>query len=113
MGKTFESLVYDPEKDVVVKYHASWDGKSSDLAPVFEEAANHFAGDKGVLFGAVDIMKNEMNGIEISEFPKIIMYKAGGNGRESVEFTGEMSLEEIIAFVDKNRRTKPMESDEL
>ena len=105
--------MYDPAKDVVVKYHVSWDGKSSELAPVFEEAANHFANDKGVLFGAVDIMKNEMNGIEIPEFPKIILYKAGGNGRESVEFAGEMSPEEIIAFVEKNRRTQPVENDEL
>ena len=44
--------------DVVVKFYASWDGKSNDLAPEFLTAAKHFLKDSSILFGEVDIMKN-------------------------------------------------------
>ena len=99
--------------DVVVKFYASWDGKSNDLAPEFLAAAKHFVKDSSVLFGEVDVMKNEMEGIDTKEFPKVILFKAGGNGRESVEFKGEMETYKIIAFVEANRGSKLGDSEEL
>ena len=113
MGSTFSKMVYDPSMDVVVKFYASWDGKSSDLAPEFLAAAKHFVKDSSVLFGEVDVMKNEMEGIDTKEFPKVILFKAGGNGRESVEFKGEMEADKIVAFVEANRGSKLGDSEEL
>ena len=113
MGSTFNKVAYDPTKDVVVKFYASWDGKSSDLAPEFLTAAKHFLSDPSVLFGEVDIMKNEMEGIDTKDFPKVILFKAGGNGRENVEYKGEMEADKIIAFVEANRGSKLGDSEEL
>ena len=96
-----------------MKFYASWDGKSSDLAPEFENAANHFLKDPSILFGEVDVMKNEMEGIDTKVFPRVILYKAGGNGKDSVEFTGEMEADKIIEFVEANRGSKLGDSEEL
>ena len=77
-------MVYDPSMDVVVKFYASWDGKSSDLAPEFLAAAKHFVKDSSVLFGEVDVMKNEMpklpypnNGLEPAISAETLTYHYG------------------------------------
>ena len=47
------------------------------------------------------------------KLPTLLFFKAGGNGRESVELEGERSLDAMKAFAEKNRVAVVREEEEL
>ena len=53
VGTTFEEIVLDPSKDVLLEFYAPWCGHCKNLAPEFARAASKVK-DDGVKFGAVD-----------------------------------------------------------
>ena len=57
--------------------------------------------------------KNEMPGISSNDFPRVVLYKAGGNGRESVVYEGDFEADSLKRFVETNHHALAGESDEL
>lgn len=112
VGTTFEQFVFDPTKDVVVKFYASWCGKSKDFEPIYEEVAMQYIRDQSILFTEFEATKNEVDGINITEFPTVILYKAGGNGRSSVIYTGTRELDDFKAFLEANHELRNPQMNE-
>ena len=102
VGTTFENVVFDPTKDVVVKFYASWCGKSKDFEPIYEEVAMQYMRDRSILFTEFESTKNEVAGITVNEFPTVIMYKAGGNGRSAIYYTGNRESDDFKTFIQEN-----------
>ena len=66
------------------------------------EVATEFISDSSILFADFDQTKNEVNGFEFDHFPVIILFKAGGNGREHVQYEGPLDKEALKQFVQTN-----------
>ena len=113
VGTTFDRIVYDVRIDVVVRFFAAFDGKSKDLESVFEDVAKLYVKDTSIAFAEVDVTKNEMPGISSNDFPRVVLYKAGGNGRESVVYEGDFEADSLKRFVETNHHALAGESDEL
>lgn len=113
VGKSFEEVVYDPSKNVFVKFYAPWCGHCKALAPVYEELAAFYKDDDGVIIAEMDSTANEVDGINIRGFPTMKFFKAGGDGKSEVEFEGERKLEALKEFVEKNRIVVEKVEEEL
>jgi protein disulfide-isomerase A1 len=100
--KTFNEIVHDEERDVLVEYYAPWCGHCKNLAPIYEKLAGEYKGasDK-VRIVKIDASNNDTPGEDIKGFPTLRLYPAGKN-KKGIEYEGDRSIESLRAFIKKN-----------
>ena len=106
-------MVNDATRDMVVRFFTAFDGKSKDLEPVFEEVAASYLMDSTIAFAEMDVTKNEAEGVSSFDFPRVILYRAGGHGKDTAEYKGEFETEALKAFVEENRAHHAADAEEL
>lgn len=60
VGTTFDEIVNDKNKDVLIMFHAPWCGHCKNLMPKFKEAAEKLRSEPGVRFVLYDATANEI-----------------------------------------------------
>ena len=113
VGKTFDEIVFDPKKNVFVKFYAPWCGHCKALAPTYEKLAEAYKDDDSVLIAEMDATANEVAGVNIRGFPTLKFYKAGSSSKEPVDYEGERTIDALKSFVEKNRVVVKSEEEEL
>ncbi|KAI1310345.1 protein disulfide-isomerase [Xylaria venustula] len=107
VGKSYEDIVLDDTKDVLIEFYAPWCGHCKALAPKYEELAALYANgeykDK-VVIAKVDATANDVPD-EIRGFPTIKLYPAGSKS-EPVTYSGSRTVEDLIKFVKENGKYK-------
>ncbi|RKF82232.1 Protein disulfide-isomerase [Golovinomyces cichoracearum] len=100
VAKTFDEIVMDDTKDVLIEFYATWCGHCKALAPKYEILAKLYA-DAGltdkVTIAKIDADANDVNQ-EIEGFPTIMLFKAGDKANP-VTFSGGRNVEDLIKFV--------------
>lgn len=102
VGKNYEAIVGDKEKDVFVEFYAPWCGHCKKLAPIWEEFAENI-GTPNVVIAKMDATANDLPmdaPFTLQGFPTLKLFKA--NTGEIVDYEGDRSLESLIAFVKAN-----------
>jgi len=98
VGKSFEDIVLDTEKDVFVEFYAPWCGHCKSLAPVWEQLGEAFASTPTVTIAKMDATANAApDKLDIRGFPTLIFFPA--DNKEGVPFNGERDLESLRKFV--------------
>ena len=101
VGKSFDAIVKDPTKDVLVKYYAPWCGHCKKLAPIWEELGEHYKDDANLVIAKFDSTANEADGVEVRGFPTLIFYPKGN--KEGVNYEGERDLDSFKKFLDEQK----------
>jgi len=80
VGKTYESIVNDPTKHVLVEYYAPWCGHCKSLAPKYDELAASYASvDPDVVIAKLDGTANDVeHHLDLKGFPTIALYTKSG-----------------------------------
>lgn len=87
VGKTFDDIVTNSEKDVLIEFYAPWCGHCKSLKPKFEELATKLSKESGVTIAAIDATANSFPPLfNVNGFP-------------------------TIYWVPKNARNKPVQYD--
>jgi protein disulfide isomerase len=109
-GKTFESIVLDTTKDVLVEFYAPWCGHCKSLAPIYEELGEKYGSDKLVI-AKIDSTANEIEypGVNVRGFPTLFFFPATEDGADKVaqEFEGSRDLDGLSSFL-KTHATSPI-----
>ncbi|KAI1098492.1 protein disulfide isomerase [Jackrogersella minutella] len=107
VGKSYEDVVLDDTKDVLIEFYAPWCGHCKALAPKYEDLASMYASSEfkdKVVIAKVDATANDVPD-EIQGFPTIKLYPAGSKG-EPVTYSGSRTVEDLIKFVKENGKYK-------
>jgi len=89
VGKTFDSIVLDSTKDVLVEFYAPWCGHCKTLAPKYEKLGEAFKGVDSIVIAKVDATENDTPA-DIKGFPTLLFYPAN-NKQTPVPYDGERS----------------------
>lgn len=106
VGKSFEDVVINSDKDVLVKFYAPWCGHCKALAPEYEKVAKELAGNKNLLIAEIDATENEVEQVHITGFPTIKFWAAGKKDKP-IDYNGERKSEDFIKFL-KEKATHPI-----
>ena len=108
VGLTYQDLVIDNDKDVLVEFYAPWCGHCKALAPKYEELASLYA-ESPNLSSKVTIAKIDATNNDVPEaiqgFPTIKLFPAGEKD-SPVEYEGDRSVDDLVEFVKKNGKYK-------
>jgi len=80
VGETFNSLVLDNDKDVLIEFYAPWCGHCKSLAPVYDELGESLKGVSTLRIAKIDATANDFpkGKFAVSGFPTIYLKTADG-----------------------------------
>merc|ERR1712050_130277 len=71
VGSTFDAVVKDPSKDVLVEFYAPWCGHCKKLEPVYSQVARKLEKIDTVIVAKIDATSNDVEGVDVEGFPTI------------------------------------------
>lgn len=114
VGKTFDEIVMDTNKDVLIEFYAPWCGHCKKLEPDYLALGKKYKGEKNLVIAKMDATANDVpnDSYKVEGFPTI--YFAPSNSKhEPVKFEGgDRTLEGFTKFLEKHA-TKLSQKDEL
>ncbi|XP_007547928.1 protein disulfide-isomerase A4 isoform X1 [Poecilia formosa] len=114
VGKTFDEIVMDTQKDVLIEFYAPWCGHCKKLEPDYVALGKKYKSEKNLVIAKMDATANDVpNDIyKVEGFPTIY-FAPSGSKQSPVKFEGgDRTVEALGKFVEQHA-TKLLKRDEL
>ncbi|KAK4442909.1 thioredoxin-domain-containing protein [Podospora aff. communis PSN243] len=102
VGLTYDEIVLNPKKDVLVEFYTPWCGPCKAILPVYEKLAALYAADEKardlVTIAKVECEGNDVPDADVRGFPWFKLYPAGDKERP-VTYEGEWNVKGWATFV--------------
>jgi len=99
VGKTFDELVTNAEKDVLVEFYAPWCGHCKKLEPEYNDLGERLADEDGIVIAKMDATENDAPEIQIQGFPTLYFFSPG---KEPKQYQGGRTADDIEKWLKKN-----------
>jgi len=106
VGKTFDKVVNDDSKDVLIEFYAPWCGHCKSLAPKYDELGKKFKGVDSVVIGKIDATANDFprDDFKVSGYPTIY-FKPAKAGAKPVLYEGDREVDAMYKYITKNGKS--------
>ncbi|KAJ8901979.1 hypothetical protein NDN08_004180 [Rhodosorus marinus] len=102
VGSTWEELVMDDTKDVLVEQYAPWCGHCKKLAPIYDELASKLSGVESIVIAKMDATENDAPPPHAAKgYPTLTFFPAGKKDKP-IPYNGGRTLKEFAEFLHKN-----------
>ncbi|GAQ84784.1 protein disulfide-isomerase A6 [Klebsormidium nitens] len=112
---SFEKIVLDPSKNVLVEFYAPWCGHCKSLAPTYEQLAKVYAGEPNVVIANLDAdnadHKDLASKYGVSGFPTLMWFSA--DDKEPVRYESGRDLASFVSYINEKAGTHRTESGGL
>mmetsp|Transcript_32982 Transcript_32982/g.57968 ORF Transcript_32982/g.57968 Transcript_32982/m.57968 type:complete len:461 (-) Transcript_32982:2239-3621(-) len=95
VSSTFDEVVKDPKKDVLVLYCVPWCSHCSSLLEPYQELAEHYADSHSVVIAKIDASTNDVEGV--TSYPTVKLFPK--DNKAGVTFDGGKKYEDLLDFV--------------
>uniref|UniRef100_W5N710 Protein disulfide-isomerase A4 n=1 Tax=Lepisosteus oculatus TaxID=7918 RepID=W5N710_LEPOC len=115
VGKTFEEIVLDPKKDVLIEFYAPWCGHCKKLEPEYLELGKKYKNEKGLVIAKMDATANDVlhESYKAEGFPTIY-FAPSGDKQHPIKFEdGKRDLEGLSKFLEQHATKLSQKRDEL
>ncbi|XP_071500821.1 protein disulfide-isomerase A4-like [Diadema antillarum] len=115
VGKTFDQVVLDKSKDVLIEFYAPWCGHCKKLEPVYKKLGKKYEKSQNLVIAKMDATANDIShsAYEVSGFPTIYFSKATDKDNPVKFSGGERSLEKLSEFIEKEATVYKPKREEL
>ncbi|OLY79234.1 Protein disulfide-isomerase [Smittium mucronatum] len=108
VANSFEQIVMDVSKDVLIEFYAPWCGHCKKLEPTYNKLGKLSAKFPSIVIAKMDATENDIpvdsEKFAIQGFPTIMFVSAKTN--EVTEYSGDRSIASLIAFIEKHSSEK-------
>ncbi|XP_030709985.1 protein disulfide-isomerase A4 [Globicephala melas] len=115
VGKTFDSIVMDPKKDVLIEFYAPWCGHCKQLEPVYAALGKKYKGHKNLVIAKMDATANDVTNdrYKVEGFPTIY-FSPSGDKKNPIKFEdGNRDLEHLSKFIEEHATELSRAREEL
>jgi len=101
-GTTFNDIVLNNKKDVLVEFYAPWCGHCKKLAPTWDELGAKFRSNENVVIAKIDSTANEIEvpGVNVKGFPTIYFFP--GDTKKPVRYEGGRELDDFVGYIEQH-----------
>jgi len=104
VGTTFNQIVSDPKKDVLIEFYAPWCGHCKSLEPKYAKLGKKFETVDSVVIAKMDATANDYPPeYEVSGYPTIYFKPAGENAKP-LKYEGERETSDFVSYLKKNAK---------
>ncbi|XP_029804177.1 protein disulfide-isomerase-like protein of the testis isoform X2 [Suricata suricatta] len=111
VGKNFNMVVFDKERDVFVMFYAPWSEKCKALFPVLEELGRKYQNHSTVTIAKIDITANDIQLMYLDRYPFFRLFPM--DSQQAVLYKGEHTLKGFSDFLESQIKTRIEDEDEL
>lgn len=106
VGSTFDAIVKDPTKDVLLEVYAPWCGHCKALTPIYEKLAKRFKDIDSVVIAKMDGTENEVPDVEVQGFPTIMLFPAEKDAKAIDYNEPTRELKDLTKFIKKHAKVE-------
>lgn len=105
VGKSWEAIVEDEEKDVLIEQYAPWCGHCKKLAPILDELAEGLKDVKTLVIAKMDATQNDApKEYKARGYPTLHFFPAGS--KKGVAYEAGRTKEDFVKFFKENATHK-------
>ena len=104
VGKTFNDIVLDPTKDVLLELYAPWCQHCQAFEPQYEKLARRFAPVESMVIAKMDGTTNEHPQANVEGFPTIYFFPAGEGSERLSLADAERTVPALTKWLKKHAK---------
>ncbi|KAI6655097.1 Protein disulfide-isomerase A3-like [Oopsacas minuta] len=101
VGRTFEEMILENDKDVLLEFYAPWCGHCKSLAPKLDELAEKLESNSNVVIAKLDATANDFpEPFHVEGFPTLYWVPADAKDKP-VKYNGGREVSDLMSYIQK------------